>query len=268
MEKTFSTDSGAYLRTTENINGYYDLLWFYNKTVLTVVGSGDQIFEAVLRGAKDVDGFDISINSILLYYLKEAAIKTMSYEEYINFFFVEHYAFSKEGYNALRVRLNPKAREYWDKVFQNDNPLALIEKMLVGKPTFYGSIAAAGRRLSLLSSYLEKDKYELLQELIEDMNIDIELRDVSEVDSINKTYDYIILSNIYEYQDSEEFKKLINAYQTKLNDDGQIIVGYAYHDIDLSAYKEFKNIKIPSRYMVLGNENAPEDSIMTTGKTK
>ena len=100
------------------------------------------------------------------------------------------------------------------------------------------------------------------------MNIDIELRDVSEVDSINKTYDYIILSNIYEYQDSEEFKKLINAYQTKLNDDGQIIVGYAYHDIDLSAYKEFKNIKIPSRYMVLGNENAPEDSIMTTGKTK
>ena len=68
----FNENTGAYLRTTENINGYYDRLYFKDKKILSVVGSGDQIFEAILRGAKEIDGFDISHNAILLYYLKEA----------------------------------------------------------------------------------------------------------------------------------------------------------------------------------------------------
>ena len=70
LEKEFNDYSLAYLKTTENVNGYYNLLDFTNKTILTVIGAGDQVFNAALNGAKKIDGFDISITAIMFYYLK------------------------------------------------------------------------------------------------------------------------------------------------------------------------------------------------------
>lgn len=267
---SFDNNSKAYLRTTENINGYYDRLIFKDKKVLTVIGSGDHIFEAILRGAKEVEGFDISENAILLYYLKEAAIKTMSFEEYMNFFYVENKCFTKEGYNKLRSKLNEITLPYWDKVFNQEvkEPLEYIKEMLVSKPAFYMVPSVASLKLSALSSYLEEENYYKLQSKINDTKISIHLRDVKEVDKVKSSYDYIILSNIFEYQDTEEFKELIDKYKEHLNDDGLIIVGYAYHDMDLSDYSEYESIEVPSRYTLNGMYGAPSDHVMTTGKKR
>ena len=72
----FNSYSASYVFTTENINAYYDRLDLKDKSILTVVGSGDHILNAILRGAKKIDAFDISGYAILFYYLKEAAVKT------------------------------------------------------------------------------------------------------------------------------------------------------------------------------------------------
>ena len=48
----FNSYSAVYVFTTENINAYYDQLDLRNKSILTVVGSGDHILNAILRGAK------------------------------------------------------------------------------------------------------------------------------------------------------------------------------------------------------------------------
>ena len=266
----FNENTGAYLRTTENINGYYDRLYFKDKKILTVVGSGDQIFEAILRGAKEIDGFDISHNAILLYYLKEAAIKTLRYEDYLDFFFVERKCFTRELYNEIRNQLNEIALPFWDKVFnaENKNPLDIIETMLVSKHAFYMATMAASVKLSALSSYLTEENYYKLQSKIDKAKINISLRDIKNVEQVSDTYDYIILSNIFEYQDTEEFKELINRYREHLNDNGLIVVGYAYHDIDLSYYSEFDKFDIPSRYAVNGINDAPYDHIITTSKKR
>ena len=269
-DNTFNESSGAYLRTTENINGYYDKLDFSGKKILTVVGSGDHIFEAILRGTKEIDGFDISHNAILLYYLKEAAIKTMRFEEYIKFFFVERNCFTRELYNILRTQLNEFALPFWDKVFnaENRNPLDIIETMLVNKPAFYMASMAASRKLSALSSYLSEENYYILQSMINNAKITISLRDIKNVEQVLGFYDYIIFSNIFEYQETEEFKKLINKYREHLNSNGLIVVGYVYHDIDLSFYSEYDKIDIPSRYALNGIDYAPSDHIITTGKKR
>ena len=264
----FDNNSKAYLRTTENINGYYNKLNFRDKKVLTVIGSGDHIFEAILRGAKEVEGFDISENAILLYYLKEAAIKTMDFEEYMNFFYVQNKCFTKEGYNILRTRLNEITLPYWDKVFASSTkePLDYIKEMLVSKPAFYMVPSVASLKLSALSSYLEEENYYELQSKIDNAKVSIHLRDVKDVDKVEGPFDYIILSNIFEYQDTEEFKKLIDKYKEHLNEDGLIIAGYAYHDMDLSYYSEYDSFEIPSRYTLNGMYGAPSDRVMTTGK--
>ena len=265
---SFDNNSKAYLRTTENINGYYNKLNFRDKKVLTVIGSGDHIFEAILRGAKEVEGFDISENAILLYYLKEAAIKTMDFEEYMNFFYVQNKCFTKEGYNILRTRLNEITLPYWDKVFASSTkePLDYIKEMLVSKPAFYMVPSVASLKLSTLSSYLEEENYYELQSKIDDTKVSIHLRDVKDIDKVKDSFDYIILSNIFEYQDTEEFKELIDKYKEHINDDGLIIAGYAYHDMDLSYYSEYDSFEIPSRYTLNGMYGAPSDHVMTTGK--
>ena len=267
MVKAFDNETGAYLRTTENINGYYDKLDFKGKKVLTVVASSDHVFEAILRGAKEVDGFDISINSILFYYLKEAAVKSLDYEDYINFFFVENRCFSKEKYEIIRNNLSGKALEYWNKIFNCDREksLELIKSMLLGRG-FYISFLQANIKLSLLSSYLSEYNYNKLKQMINNVKINIKQRDIVDINGIEGMYDYIIFSNIFEYQDNEQFKILIEQYRNFLTQTGSIIVGYVYHDIDIPSYPECDVIEIPSRFMAEGFPGAPCDHIIKTGR--
>ena len=268
MENNFSTKSGSYLRTTENINGYYNKFNFKDKSVLTVIGSSDQIFESILRGAKKVSGFDISENAILLYYLKEAAVKALSYEEYMDFFFVEYKTFSKEKYLKLRPYLNEKVLSYWDSVFTNEDINSIVSSMLVSeKLTLYPSMSYAESKLSTLSAHLKEVNFDKLKELINSVQIDISLRDVFEIDKVEGNYDYIILSNIFEYHDPDKYKALMEEYKEKLTDDGILIIGYAYHDVDLSYYNDYDIIPTESRW-VNNVSDAPDDHLIVTGKKK
>ena len=270
MENNFNSNSGSYLRTTENINGYYNKLDFKDKSVLTVVGSSDHIFEAVIRGASKIDGFDISNNSIMLYYLKEASVNALSYEEYMNFFFVEYTAFDKDTYERVRPYINDSALLFWDNVFnsQEMEPSEVVASMLASKRLLlYPSLAYAESKLSILSSHLSEDKYNILKARINNVDIRVFLRDVFDVDKVDKCYDYIFFSNIFEYHDSTKFKELIEEYKDKLSDDGILVAGYAYHDIDLADYQEYDIIPTESRWKV-NTPDAPNDNLIVTSKKK
>jgi len=232
MENNFSDSSKGYIKTTENINGYYSLLDFTDKDVLTVVGSSDQIFEAILRGSKNVDGFDISINSIMLYFLKEAALKTLNYQEFMEFFYEERHFFDKDTYSRIRANLNPNAVGFWDNVFSQDDVMSFVFENIAHKVPLYMSYKVAEMKLSCLSSYLEERNYNYLKSIINEANIRVYNKDVYQLDDLQNNYDYIILSNIFEYQNDEEFKAAIERYRYKLKENGMLIVGYAYHDVD------------------------------------
>ena len=264
----FGKYSKGYIKTTENINGYYRLLNFKGKKVLTVVGAGDQIFNAILGGVKKIDGFDISMNSIMLYYLKEAAIKELDYDSFIDFFYVENKCFNKETYKRIRNSLNESAIQFWDMVFEQDNPYEIVSN-IINKTMMYPSGGYASMKLAQTSNYLSIEGYYELKEKINDCEITISLKDVKELDDLGTDYDYIILSNIFEYQkgeDLQEFKKAIERYRKILNTNGVVIIGYAYHDVDLTEFSEYEKRSIPSRFAAWGSLNPPEDSILISRK--
>lgn len=71
--------------TTENIVGYIDCFDLEDKTLLTVGSSGDQVINAVLKGAREVTLLDINPCAKYYYYLKEAGILELTYQNLINF---------------------------------------------------------------------------------------------------------------------------------------------------------------------------------------
>ena len=170
---------------------------------------------------------------------------------------------NKNGYN-----LNKKEKKLLELRKKEKKPLDTISDMLVDKPKLFQSYLVAEKYLSSLSSYLNRDNFFDLKRAMNNAKVNISLRDVYNVDGIKESYDYIILSNIFEYQDTEKFKELIEKYRLLLNPNGLIIVGYAYHDIDVSAYSEYDKIDVPSRAMVQGVYGAPSDHVMTTGKKR
>ena len=250
----FHLYSRAYSRTTENINGYYNLFDFKGKSILTVIGSGEQILEAVSRGAKKVDAFDISMTAVMLYYLKEAALKSPDflYDDYIKFFYTitvtpEDF---QEVYARIKSYLNPIAKPFWEKVFTSDNPRDVMSKI-----TWLRRLLSVKQAISILPkwiSHLNEANYYELKKRINDCEVNIVISDVKELDSLEGPYDYIMFSNIYQYQideNFEKFKQAIERYKSKLAPNGKIMVGYGYSDVDLTAYPEYDKIKIPARSM-------------------
>ena len=82
----FNKYSRVYRMTNENLNALNKIIDVKGKDVLTVCGSGDQYLNFILRGAENVDVFDI--NKLTEYYLilKITAILVLSLEDFKKFF--------------------------------------------------------------------------------------------------------------------------------------------------------------------------------------
>ncbi len=84
-EPKMTKDAPMYVYATEMVSHYYERLGLKGKRVLTVVGSGDQVINALYYGASEVVGYDINRNALYICELKMAAIKTLSYQVFYNF---------------------------------------------------------------------------------------------------------------------------------------------------------------------------------------
>lgn len=260
---SFDRLSPAYLRTNENMNAYYSKMDFNDKKVLSVIGSSDHVFEAISRGASSVDGFDISIPAIMFFYLKEAAMKVLSYEEYITFFFLERKSFDKHVYGRIEPYLNEIAREFWNKIFDIKEPKRIISSAYVTEPSYISSVYKDFRiiadTLARASSYFAEENFYLLKEKLKKARIDVYLSDVRELDKIGDLYDNIILSNIIEYQKNYDYVKFIRAveryYNFKLNSGGAIMAGYLFRDPYPNESKEFEIETIENFLITIGEES-------------
>ena len=203
----------AYLTTTENINGYYDHMDFEGKSVLTVIGASDQIFNAILRGASKVDGFDVSIYAIMFYYLKEATLKALNYEEFINFLYDLKNQFNKKTYQKLIPYIDKRALSFWNLIFSQKEPVRIITSSQFCFRNYISQINS----LKKISSFLDKNNFYILKKRIKTCPVRIFLREVKFLDDIDGFYDYIILSNIIDYVDKDEFNQAISRYVNKLN---------------------------------------------------
>jgi hypothetical protein len=224
--------------TNENMNdeNYFRLLCD-NKKLLSVIGSGDQILNSILLGSKDIDAFDISRFPKYFLELKMAAVKCLSYEEYINFFY-DGKSFNRRTLKRVLCYASKDVRDFWEGIcdtslvsfnFDKLSPRAVYNSTLFSKNAYMGS----EREIAIkYNPYLDKSNYDQLKRRIEEINITYLTGNIMHLDYVrDRTYDLVNLSNICMYQDNLEGGYYINERSRfkdfitnlRLGDNGKVI---------------------------------------------
>ena len=231
-----------YLFTTENLNGILNNLDVEGKDILTVSSSGDHIFNMLLKNAKSIEAYDINYFAKYYFYFKESAIRTLTREEFISFFFGKNYSLKNQRFNQKFFEKIVKNIKDADAKFFFDVLGSYVgSKKLFNSKLFFVNYYSKNTYIGC-NDYLKNDyNYKKLQQILENykykfyrMNIFKDISDIS-----NKKYDVIYLSNILDRiigKDKLEtvkcIKKIILKLKEHLTINGILSVCYFYNYLD------------------------------------
>lgn len=229
----YSQFNYLYPFTTENIDGYLDYFDLKDKSLLTVGSSGDQVFNAILSGCKDIKLVDICPFSKYYFYLKMAALMTLSREEYLKFFSYRispvvlirnNGTFDKKTFervNEYLRKIDLEISYFWRELFNNYKGKTI-------RKSIFNSDECTMRVNCLMNRYLHNDEeYQSLRDKIGNANVSFECKNIFEYDDSRK-YDNIFLSNILAYSNLKSYAKLFQLMKKYLADDGKMMFSYAY----------------------------------------
>ena len=239
LSRQFIPYSSIYLHTTENIKGYLSHLDLMDKDVLTVAGSGDQLLNAYLMGARNVTCFDINPLTFLHVRLKKAAVCTLSYPEYCDFFFRssnlirKHDFFDKKLFDKIATNLDKDTISVFEYLYSN------YERDHIYYSIYRYAFEPILGNIERMNTYLEPDNYAKLSNILKNKSIAFLESNVTEL--INKLgngrFDIILLSNINDNIEKIYGKNALKNYKSlilslskhHLKQEGIIQVGYIYN---------------------------------------
>ena len=235
--------SWIYPFTTENINGCIDMFDLKNKSLLTVGSSGDQAINAILKDCEDITVLDINPFTKYYFNLKKAAIITLSYEEFFEFFcYIDYPKVFKYNYNTFNIESYNKLKEllkqldtesfvFWDTLFKRCNQEEIRKRLFE-----YDE-----ERLSVLKKmnlYLkDEDMFNKSKIKIKNINPKFIEGNIFKI-KLEKDYDNIWLSNIGSYYSLEDNKLLIEKLIPNLNNNGKMLMCYLYRTTKDTVYKD------------------------------
>ena len=225
-QSTFHPQSFIYKKTNEQLYEFFDLL--LNKdTILSVIGSGDQILNALLTKPSKVDAFDISVFPQYFLRLKIGAIKSISREDYIRFFFSPTKTNLDEYYDDLyfeqiKNELDKETENFWTYLFQFNDWYEIYNSIL------FSSENVVEQEALKQNKYLEETNYYQLRENLRKANIHYIESNLLDL-SIEESYDLIYLSNIIEYVKKSDYLKKIGELSQKSKG---IIISYIFGELD------------------------------------
>lgn len=218
----FHNSSAIYKISNERIQDYERYLKNRDK-VLSVIGSGDQILNCILNGTKEIDAFDISVFPKYFLELKIAAIKALSIDEYIDFFYevTNNDEIYEEMYESIACYLKPNALEFWDALFN------FFEWKDIYNSTMFSSEPYIARTAINQNRFLQsEEEYNKLRDLLSNVRISYYEGDILELSSYLKdSYDLVYLSNIVYYCNKSRYKEMLD--NINLTDSG-ISLTYFY----------------------------------------
>lgn len=205
-DKNFHKASRIYKASNERIQDYCS--YFSDKEkILSVIGSGDQVLNYIYDDAKEIDVFDISVFPKYFMYLKIAAIKALTREEYIDFFYItsnkdEYYY---ELYERITVFLSDEVYEFWEGLFN------FFEWKEIYNSTLFSSEPYSSSNCIKQNRFLQSDdNYERLKERIDKVVIKTYDGDICDLlDKLRTDYDLVYLSNLIYYIDFDRYKRLL-----------------------------------------------------------
>lgn len=232
--------SHAYPVTNENISEVWDFFEFNeNMKLLSVLASGDQIFDMISKGIKNVDTFDS--NRVAEYYtlgFKKTAIENLGYYQ-----FIEMLNHEKNGHNyEMEDYVISCAPEEYKKFWQE---LLYCLKQQGVKASVFDFSKGSGILEALLNNccnYLKcPENYANLQQRLKTSNITFNYCDITQIPLECGQYDLIFLSNIFDYYRDifrypymqESRNKALEFFQSiydkNLNKPGEIILTFFEH---------------------------------------
>lgn len=202
--------SRIYPITNERLTQYQHC--FENrKNMLSVIGSGEQIFSAILAGIEKIDAFDINVFAKYFFKLKIAAMQELTKDEYINFFYFEISEPNKLYQEKIRPHLSGEDLFFWDHLFSSLQWSSI-------RQGFY--VDSDFKRNSLIKNnkYLQAGNYQELAARLKDTMIGINVGNIVNIFGLYPyLYDVIYLSNIHTYISSENLKRLLSELKTSEN---------------------------------------------------
>ena len=202
----FHNSSAVYKISNERIQDYEKYLRKRNK-VLSVIGSGDQILNCILNGTKNIDAFDISVFPKYFLELKMAAIKALTVDEYIDFFYevTNRDEVYEDMYYRIAVYLENDMCEFWDSLFN------FFEWKEIYNSTMFSSEPNIASNAINQNKFLQsEEEYNRLREELDNVKITYYEGDILELSSyLRDSYDLVYLSNIVYYCNKDKYREML-----------------------------------------------------------
>lgn len=199
----------AYLFTNENVAEYISQFNMDGKRILSVTASGDHAFECLLAGASFVDTFDINYAQKTITELKKHMIQNLSYEDFMDFFFEEKNFFDKKIIEPIWKYFSQELSLYMDWYYCLGS-CAPRHMFVYGKP----NINSYDK--NKISYIADKEMYEKLSHKLP-KKISFTHTEVNNlVNCFDVQYDFILLSNIFDYIYSplcDDYDALTQCYE-------------------------------------------------------
>lgn len=243
-QKKYSSFSPIYAFTTEKLSSYLKLFDLKNKLILTATGSGDQLINAYLLGAKQVDCFDV--NQLSGYYLdlKLNALKLLSYQSFQKFLFRSDGkgdVLSLKTFKKIEKQLKPVTKYFFNYLYNLHqlNGYSIRESGIFNN-NFDNKLQATSNNLYLKDAHSYRQVQENTSLNSEFFNYNV--LDLFKFKKIPKQYDFINLSNIADYLHKDELflsssnsnyidflkENIINPAMHYLKPGGFLMLAYLY----------------------------------------
>ena len=230
----FHATSAIYKSSNEKMDLYYD--YFKNRSnLLSVIASSDQILNAILAGAKNIDAFDISAFPKYYLYLKLAGIMVLDRDDYLDFFYdvcSDSEKYDDLYFDLIRHNLADDSKRFWDSLIN------FFDWNDIYNSTLFSSEPVSISDVISQNKYLSKNSYQQLKKVISSVNINTYQGNILDIiDLLERSYDIAYFSNIIYYVPKVRYKDKME--KVMLNDNG-IILTYLYNTKDDSV-RDFFN---------------------------
>lgn len=233
----------VYPFTNENLLELFKQLNVKGKTVATAGSSGDQMLAALLFGAKNVTLIDGNLYSKHFIDYKFSAIKNLSYEEFKQYFIDNNNYFDFELFQKISHDLDADSMAFWGTIFLNTTDAHEIKHR----------IANSNNQRPKTDFLYNEEIYTKLQEILrnQDYSLDFQIAEFNDFPEVlTGSYDAILLSNIFQYVNPNDYIRVVFELQNKLNPGGKIQLNYDFP----SAFDKLKPDRTEAFKKVFKNE--------------
>lgn len=245
-KKQFDT---IYSFATENI-AFIDLLpKSLNNHALVITGSGDQAISLTLRNFKNITSIDINYLARFYAELKIAAIKTLSYQDFILFFKNNDNSFNYKLFKQFQNLLTPECEKFWNQQYINHH---YNGKKIRNSSLFNLQHDNWNNKIANVPYLQSEEIYKKIKGNIQLTHFTF-ITDNFSTYQFDNTFDMILLSNISDYSHkmfNDDYIKEFKTYFVEkanflLNKDGISMFSYVYDFENIGQSSIRNKINVP-----------------------